>query len=70
MNRKARGGIPDRTPAQAAYIKQDLLKLKGTNRYLHVSCSVQMIPVNTGGVIEYKPWIEKPGHTYRRPKVA
>lgn len=67
MNRKKRNGLPDRTPAQVAKMKA----LKLTSRYVHISCAVKMIPRDIGGgVIQHFPWVEKPGHTYRRQNAA
>lgn len=62
MNRK-KTGVPELTPQRWAYLKQDLLAVKGTNRYMHVSCEARMIEHPRSHVMV--PYIG-PGITYRR----
>lgn len=70
MSRKHHPEFSDLSPKRWAYLKQDLVAKHSVQRYAHVSCDVRMVPINDGGIMQHRPWIERPGHTYRRPKAA
>jgi hypothetical protein len=70
MSRKHHPEFSDLSPKRWDYLKQNLAAKNSVQRYAHVSCAVSMIPVDVGGIVQHRPWIERPGHTYRRPQAA